>query len=320
MDIFNVFLPVAGVEFNWLFLILIGFAVGLMGGFFGIGGGPILTPALNIFGFPMAVAIGTGMLNVFGQSIVGFRKHANLGNVDLRLGLTVGGAMVAGVEIGKQMILRLEAFNLEGSTVRFVYLLLLVGLTVRFLYDHLAARRRGSDREGEEHTTADKRPKPKVLSAILIGLGVGILAGFLGVGGGFLLVPAFIYLLGMPANIAVGTSILCCMLSGAYGGVSYAIQGRMDLIAALLLLTGSSFGAQFGASAVKYAGNYRLRFLYGIMLLMAAVGVLLKQLDEMIPRADFSLAAQAVVLATAGSISLVILAQFFRGIRADRRG
>ncbi len=319
MDVFNVFLPVSGVEFNWLCLILIGFAVGLMGGFFGIGGGPVLTPALNIFGFPMAVAIGTGMLNVFGQSIVGFRKHAALKNVHIRLGLTVGGTMLAGVEIGKQIVLRLETFNLEGSIVRYVYLLLLFGLTARFLRDYLGARKRGHGSGYSETATANIRPKSKTLSAILIGLGVGILAGFLGVGGGFLLVPAFIYLLGLPTRTAVGTSVLCCVLSGAYGGVSYAIQGRMDLIAALLLLTGSSFGSQFGASAVKYAGNYGLRFLYAIMLSMAAVGVLLKQLDEMIPEANFSFAAQAVVLATAGSISLVILTRFFRGIRAERR-
>ncbi|MFW6152073.1 MAG: sulfite exporter TauE/SafE family protein [Verrucomicrobiota bacterium] len=319
MDVFNMFLPVAGVEFNWLYLILIGFAVGLMGGFFGIGGGPVLTPALNIFGFPMAVAIGTGMLNVFGQSIVGFRKHAALKNVNIRLGLTVGGAMLAGVELGKQIILRLETFNLEGAIVRYVYLLLLFGLTARFLRDYLGARKSGHGSGCSESATAGIRPKPKTLSAILIGLGVGILAGFLGVGGGFLLVPAFIYLLGLPTRTAVGTSVLCCVLSGAYGGVSYAIEGRMDLIAALLLLTGSSFGSQFGASAVKYAGSYWLRFLYAIMLLMVAIGVMLKQLDEMIPEANFSFVAQAIVLATAGSISLVILTQFFRGIRAERQ-
>ncbi|MCF7855277.1 MAG: sulfite exporter TauE/SafE family protein [Candidatus Pacebacteria bacterium] len=323
MDVFEVFLPVAGVQFNWLILLFIGFSVGLMGGFFGIGGGPILTPALNIFGFPMAVAIGTGMLNVFGQSIVGLRKHVNLNNVCVRLGLMVGGAMLAGVELGKQIVMRLEKFNLEGSTVRVVYLVLLIGLTIRFLHDYLAARRRGDHRakhdESTESAATEERPKPKAVLALSIGLGVGMLAGFLGVGGGFLLVPAFIYLLGLPTSMAVGTSVLCCVLSGAYGGISYAAQGRMDLIAVLLMLTGASFGAQFGASAVKYAASYGLRLLYGVMLLMAAVGVLLKQLDEMIATVDLSFAAQLVVLVTAGSIGLTILSKLVLGMRADMR-
>lgn len=323
MDVFTIYLPVAGVEFNWLILLLIGFSVGLMGGFFGIGGGPILTPALNIFGFPMAVAIGTGMLNVFGQSIVGFRKHAVLGNVDPRLGLTVGGAMLVGVELGKRMVMGLESDNLEGSTVRIVYLILLIGLTLRFLRDYLGARRRGEHRNENAHREKPEaepvQPKARVLPALAIGLGVGVLAGFLGVGGGFLLVPAFIYLLGFPTHRAVGTSVLCCVVSGAYGGIAYAAQGRMDLIAVLPMLTGASFGAQLGASAVRFAGSYGLRLLYGIMLMMAAVGVALKQLDEMTPTINLSWVAQTVVLVTAGSISLVILVRLFCGIRADRR-
>lgn len=322
MDVFNVFLPVAGVEFNWLILLLIGFSVGVMGGFFGMGGGWIVTPALNIFGFPMSVAIGTDMLNIFGQSIVGFRKHAKLGNVQLKLGMLVGGGMVVGVEIGKRIVLFLEAMNLAGSVIRFTYIGLLGGLAVYILRDYFAARKRGehtgdgSAGGGAGEATAKKRSRHMI--ALVIGLGVGMLAGFLGVGGGFALVPAFIYLLGLPTNMAVGTSVLCCVISGAYGGFTYAVQGRMELIAVVFMLTGASFGAQFGASAVKYAGGYGIRFLYGVMLLVAAGSVLLKQLDEMIADVDLSVAAQVVVLSAAGFMCIVILSKLVRGILADR--
>jgi uncharacterized protein len=323
MEAFTIFLPIAGVEFNWLILLLIGFSVGLMGGFFGIGGGPILTPALNIFGFPMAVAIGTGMLNVYGQSLVGFRKHAKLGNVQFRLGVIVGAAMLVGVELGKRMVMGLERYHLEGSTVRIVYLVLLSGLTARFLHDYRAARRRGDHRRDDAEIdpagAEQAPPKPGIAPALAIGLGVGTLSGFLGVGGGFLLVPAFLYLLKLSTRAAVGTSVLCCVVSGAYGGIAYAAQGRMDLIAVLPMLVGASFGAQIGATAVQYARSHGLRLLYGIMLMMAAGGLALKQLDEMMPAMNFALAAQGMVLATALFISLVILAQLVRGVRAAQR-
>ena len=86
MSIFNIYLPVAGIHFNILLLILIGFCVGVIGGFFGVGGGWIITPALNIFGFHMAYAIGTGLADVFGQSLGAIKKHQRMGNVDWKLG------------------------------------------------------------------------------------------------------------------------------------------------------------------------------------------------------------------------------------------
>ncbi|MGD8414660.1 MAG: sulfite exporter TauE/SafE family protein, partial [Candidatus Latescibacterota bacterium] len=105
MDIFNIYLPISGIEFNILVLISIGFCVGTLGGFFGVGGAWIVTPALNIFGFSMPFAIGTDLAHIFGKSIIATRKHSKLGNVDFRLGAFSIAGSIIGIEAGKRFVL-----------------------------------------------------------------------------------------------------------------------------------------------------------------------------------------------------------------------
>ena len=135
MDIFNIYLPVAGIEFNILLLLAIGFCVGVLGGFFGVGGGWIVTPALNIFGFHMAYAIGTDLANIFGQSIGATKKHHKMGNIDWKLGFISILASIIGLEIGSQVVLFLEKAGDIGSIVRWCYLFLMFGLSsIALLY------------------------------------------------------------------------------------------------------------------------------------------------------------------------------------------
>ena len=136
MDIFNIYLPVAGIEFNVLLLILIGFCVGILGGFFGVGGGWIVTPALNIFGFHMAFAIGTDLSNIFGQSIGAVKKHQKMGNIDWKLGLISIITSVIGLEIGSEVIIALEKAGDVGMIVRWCYMFLLFSLGLYMLYDY----------------------------------------------------------------------------------------------------------------------------------------------------------------------------------------
>ena len=140
MDIFNITLPVAGIEFNVLLLIVIGFCVGVLGGFFGVGGAWIVTPALNIFGFHMAYAIGTDLAHIFGKSIVATKKHSKMGNVDWKLGLISIIASVIGVELGSQIIMILEKTGDVGSIVRWSYIILLLGLSAFMMYDYFVVR------------------------------------------------------------------------------------------------------------------------------------------------------------------------------------
>src|SRR4030042_6636177 len=114
MDFFHIYLPIAGLEFNVLLLLLIGFTVGVCGGFFGIGGAWIVTPALNIFGFPMPYAIGTDLAHIGGKSIVSTIRHGKFGNVDLRLGLSMVAGTTIGMELGAQLVMLLERAGLGG--------------------------------------------------------------------------------------------------------------------------------------------------------------------------------------------------------------
>ena len=136
MNIFNIYLPVAGIEFSILLLLLIGFCVGVLAGFFGVGGGWLVTPALNIFGFHMAFAIGTDLANIFGQSIGAVKKHQKMGNIDWKLGTISIITSVIGLEIGSDVIIFLEKAGDVGIIVRWCYMLLLFSLGSYMLYDY----------------------------------------------------------------------------------------------------------------------------------------------------------------------------------------
>jgi len=312
MGTFDIYLPIAGIDFNFLILLAIGFSVGVMGGFFGMGGGWIVTPALNIFGFPISFAIGTDLLNIYGQSIVGVRKHAKLGNVNSKIGIIVGIGMVLGVEIGSRVVLALERIGLAGPVIRYVYMFLLAGLSFYIFYDYFSKdRKKKENNQSKIGIDSRKEAKFPVWLLFILGIGIGILAGFLGVGGGFALVPVFIYLLGLPTSVAVGTSLLCCMISGAYGGFTYALKGRLEIMAVIFMLVGASLGAQIGASAVKYVRGYGIRFLYGCMLFLAAFSVLLKQLG-------LGKVAGFVVLSAALVVCATIITYMLKGLIKER--
>ena len=127
------YFPVAGVELNPLALVFIGFTVGVCGAFFGVGGAFMVTPALNLFGFPMAQAIGTDLAHTMGKSLVATLQHRLLGNIDFKLGLLMFPGTVPGVEVGKRLILHLERIGQVDSIVRYAYVILLVSIGLLIL-------------------------------------------------------------------------------------------------------------------------------------------------------------------------------------------
>jgi uncharacterized protein len=149
---FDIYLPIAGIHFNALILIAIGFAVGVLGGFFGVGGAWVVTPALNIFGFNMAYAIGTDLAHIFGKSIVATAKHRKMGNVDMKLGIVSIIGSVIGVELGAQLVKILSAWGATpqnpegyaGPIIRVTYIALLMGLGIYMLYDYLTKDKRAA--------------------------------------------------------------------------------------------------------------------------------------------------------------------------------
>ena len=214
LDSFNVILPISGVSVNVLLLILLGTSVGVLGGFFGMGGAWMVTPALNIFGFPMPFAVGTDMCHMAGKSIISTRRHAKFGNVDAKLGLTMLAFDVVGIEIGARLVMMLESRGLAGPVIRWVYVVFLFLIGSLVFYDYFKKRaleRRGDHAAGTSesavqwYVTLHRINLPPIVDfkvaqvrcsmwlPATVGLFVGVLAGFLGIGGGLIMMPALVY-------------------------------------------------------------------------------------------------------------------------------
>ncbi|MGM9490649.1 TSUP family transporter [Ideonella sp. YS5] len=297
-----VYLPISGTEVNGFALILLGFTVGVIGGFFGVGGAFMVTPALNVFGFPMAYAIGTDMAHIAGKSIVSTFKHRRFGNVDMKLALLMIIGTVVGIELGATLILWLEKIGRIGPIVRVTYMCLLFGLGAYMLYEYMTATRRAVKPAADDtHADAGKsklalwmqgiKLRPVVYLKVsgfrisvwvIIGMGLftGFLAGFLGVGGGFIRMPALMYIIGAPTKVAVGTDLFEVMVTGAYGAFSYALKGRVELLAAMIMLIGAAMGAQLGATATLYARGTIIRLYFAITMVAGGVSVVFKHFAE----------------------------------------
>ena len=334
MDFFHMYLPFVNQQFNVLLLLGLGFAVGVLAGFFGMGGGWVVAPALYSLGFPMHYAIGTGLANITAQSALATVKHRKMGNVDYTLGIATGLPMMGGVELGKRLVAWLAAQGLSGAVIGWVYVALLVSLAAFVIHDYLAERKNSKDGQ-EELETEDTRPAllriPPVIrlkscdvevsfwALLALGLFIGFLAGMLGSGGGFALVPAFVYLVGTPTMIAVGTSLVCVMISGSYGAFTYGLNGFVELTAALWLVGGAIVGAQLGAAATTHVRGYGIRLLYAVMLLFASTGLVLKQLAVMPNAEGDSRIAPVIILGGALFMCALIIGNMVISWLAKRR-
>jgi hypothetical protein len=333
MHMFDVYLPIAGMQFNVLLLLLIGFTVGVCGGFFGIGGAWIVTPALNIFGFPMPYAIGTDLAHMGGKSIVSTIRHGKFGNVDFRLGVSMIVGTTIGIEVGANLVMVLERAGLAETVIRKLYIAFLALIGSYVLYDYISHVRRERKAVGPGASPA---PTGETLAAklqrlnippmihfkesgircslwlpILVGFTTGVVASVLGVGGGFIRMPALIYLIGCRTAVAVGTDLFEVMITGTYGAFTYALKGRVDLLAAMWMLLGAAVGAQMGTVAIKYVRGYSIRLLFATTIFVACTSVLLKQLELQL--------ASSICILTAGiAISLVIMVWLFKGISNER--
>ncbi len=333
MDTFEIYLPVAGMHFNVLLLLLIGFTVGVCGGFFGIGGAWIVTPALNIFGFPMAYAIGTDLAHMGGKSIVSTMRHGKFGNVDIRLGVSMIVGTTVGMEAGAQLVMWLERLGLAEDYIRKAYVVFLALIGSYVLYDYISHTRKqkaleaaGKPADPGALTLAQKLQRLRIPPMIhfrasgitcslwlpiLVGFTTGIVASVLGVGGGFIRMPALVYLIGCPTLVAVGTDLFEVMVTGAYGAFTFGAKGRVELIAAMWMLGGATIGAQLGTVAVKYVRGYFIRLLFAVTIFIACGSVLLKQLD-------LNMASSVTILVAGIGISLVIVGLLVRGIVQER--
>jgi len=292
-------MPMSGVEMAWWPLVLIGFSVGVIGGYFGLGGAWLVTPALNLFGFPMVYAVGTDMAHVAGKSVVSTFRHWRFGHVSVIIAMTMLIGTFSGVEMGAQALMALNRAGLAGPVVRYIYMLLLFSMFFFMLKEYLNAKKTEKvtgkevkDLVGTKLSSwiqknldvwpviycTKARIRISVWALIFLGIFTGFVAGILGVGGGILRVPALIYLVGVPTKVAVGTDLFEVMFSGAYGGFTYGAKGMVELVAATIMLCGAAVGAQFGTICTKYVYGLTIRLVYAIACFFAFTSVVLKQL------------------------------------------
>lgn len=332
MEFLYMYMPIAGVKVFWPGLVLIGFSVGVIGGFFGMGGAWMVTPGLNILGFPMAFAIGTDMAHIAGKSMISTIRHSKFGNVDYKLGIVMLAGTMVGIEIGAQIVMQLERLGIVGSVVRWVYVFFLALIAFMVFYDYAKAvsnKKKGITGEhGTEgitwYKTLHKINIPPMMHfhragitcsawlPILVSLLTGILAGFLGIGGGLLRMPALVYLIGAPTHVSVGTDLFEVMISGLYGAFTYSMKGRIELVAVFVMLTGAAIGAQIGTVATKYSKGYGIRIAFGIAVLCCMISIILKQYK-------YNIASATLILSTIGLICLYICKIMVQGAAQELR-
>jgi uncharacterized membrane protein YfcA len=320
MEWLTMYMPIAGIHIFWPGLVLIGFSVGTIGGFFGMGGAWMVTPGLNILGFPMAFAIGTDMAHIAGKSMISTFRHSKFGNVDYKLGLIMVVGTMVGIEIGAQLVMYLEKLGSVESVVRWAYVVLLALIATLVFYDYYKATQKKKAGDVGEHgaegitwyKTLQKLNLPPMVHfktsgftcSMWLPMGIscltGVLAGFLGIGGGLIRMPSLVYLIGCPTHIAVGTDLFEVMISGLYGAFTYSLKGRIEIVAVLVMLTGAAIGAQIGTIATKYAKGYGIRIAFGVAVLCCMVSIILKQYG-------FKNMAAVLILGTIGLICLYII-------------
>ncbi|MBI5588923.1 MAG: sulfite exporter TauE/SafE family protein [Deltaproteobacteria bacterium] len=343
MEWLYVLMPIAGVKIFWPGLIILGVGVGVIGGFFGMGGAWMVTPGLNILGFPMAFAIGTDIAHMAGKSLISTMRHGKFGNVDYKLGFIMIIGTVGGFEIGAQMVMWMERLGNVEKVVRYIYLVLLVLIAWTVFAD--VAKKMKKDRDAvkagrevdalstgiEWHKTFHKLKIPPMVNLSVAGIycsawlpiGVsfmtGWLAGILGIGGGLIRMPALIYLLGCPTHVAVGTDLFEVMISGLYGAASYTFKGRTELVAAIIMLMGAAIGAQIGSVATKYIKGYGIRVAFGLAVVGCALSILLKFIGKWYPDTATLMdnSATALILGLVAALSLYIIMAFIKGAKAE---
>ena len=289
---FNIFLPVAGMSIN-LFLILgIGGLVGFLSGLFGVGGGFLLTPLMMMIGIPPAVAAASDSNQIVAAATSGAMAHTRLGNVDMKMGIIILVGGIAGGTIGVQVVKVLRQMGNFEFAVKAVYVLMLGGVGGAMFVESLRALRKepiegqvGMGGPPKFSRFFNRLPlkmefkksglNTSAIFPFTIGATVGFLAALMGVGGGFIMVPTMIYVIGMPTVVAIGTDLFQIVFTTANVTLQQAITNHtVDIVLAMVLLCGSTIGAQFGAKVSRILRGEQIRILLSVIVLAMMVKLL----------------------------------------------
>ncbi len=284
----SVYLPIAELAIGLHVLIALGLVVGFLSGMFGIGGGFITTPFLIFLGVPPAIAVGTGASQVVASSVSGAIAHWQRGNVDLRMGLLLIAGGVVGATAGIMFQRVLKAAGQLDFFIAMAYVLLLGTVGGLMLVESIRTIRqttgpvKTSSRRGGQHIWVQRLPVKlrfqtaklymSAIPPVLIGAAVGLLTAIMGVGGGFMLVPALIYLLRVPTRVVIGTSQFQVVFITAFATLLQATTNfSVDLLLAAPLMIAGVFGAQYGVRASQRLKAEQLRALLAILVLAVAI-------------------------------------------------
>jgi uncharacterized membrane protein YfcA len=285
---FQVYLPIAEISVSVLLLLGLGGGIGFLSGLFGVGGGFLMTPLLIFIGVPPAVAVATQSNQTVATSVSGVLAHWSRDNVDFKMGSVLLGGGVVGSMVGVALFSLLRRFGQIDLVINIAYVLMLGSIGIMMLVESVKAlrrvRRAQTPRKLHQHVWVHGLPlkmrfkKSRLyISAVMpIGLGflVGILSALLGVGGAFMLVPAMIYLLGMPTVVVIGTSLFQIIFVAAVTTILQSVENRtVDVMLAFVLTIGSVIGAQFGGRIGARLPGEQLRFLLALLILTVAIGL-----------------------------------------------
>lgn len=286
----NLYLPIAEMSVNIFVFLGMGGAVGFLSGLFGVGGGFLMTPLLIFSGIPAAVAVGTEAAQIVASSVSGAIAQWRRNNVDVKMGTVLLSGGVVGAAVGVEMVKLLRQIGQFDFFVSIAYVTFLGIIGVLMLMESASAMRKArlgkqtSARRPGQHIWVHKMPlkmrfhRSKLyISAIppfAIGMVVGFLGAIMGVGGGFIMVPAMIYLLRVPTNVVVGTSLFQIVFVTGLTTILHATENKtVDVVLALLLMIGGVIGAQFGAAAGQKLKGEQLRFLLAGLVLLVCVRI-----------------------------------------------
>ena len=286
----NIYLPIAEMSVNVAVFLSMGCAVGFLSGMFGVGGGSLLTPLLIFMGVPTAVSVGTGSMQILASSVSGAIAQYRRRNVDIKMGLVLvaGGVVGAAIGVGLVRILRqIGQFDLFVSLSYVLFLGAVGGLMMIESVGTIRRARSGNPvtaRKTGQHSWVHglpfkmrfKRSKLYIsaLPPAAIGAFVGFLAAVMGVGGGFVMVPAMIYLLRVPTSVVIGTSLFQIVFVMAVTTLLQAMQNKtVDVVLAMLLIVGGVIGAQLGVIAGARLKGEQLRFLLAALVLLVCLRI-----------------------------------------------
>jgi uncharacterized membrane protein YfcA len=293
------FFPISNAHINPIYLAVVGFIIGILGGFFGVGGSFIAGPALRLMGVDWNYAVGTDLAHIVGKSIVAARQHRTLGNVDLKLGLFMAIGTIGGAEVGAQLIQALKRAGNVNTVVSWVAIVVYFGIAVFMLWESgttlQSDRRRSPQKIKGAESKKDRSafgPVTQMIQRIkiwpmialptsgireislwtilLVAFVGGLFSGFLGGGAGYIRMPSMVYVLGIPTHLAVGTDLFEIVISASYGTITHAIKGNVDILIALVMHTGAVVGAQIGVVATQYFAGPKIRLAFVPLPLIGA--------------------------------------------------